>query len=189
MRYLEPGHYVGVDHDGATIEAGVRIEAPLAGVDPSLGHYYVSPATDLSGVLGRFDVIFVNCLLQENTHETTARIFAAAIGKLAPGGRLYVAYQEAPSPVTLTPIERPGPSYSTFEGPLRHYDYTTLARFAEACGGVPERLGAWGDPHGQTMMVVTGDGRRESGVGSRESGVGSRESGVGSRKSTCRKGS
>jgi ABC-2 type transport system ATP-binding protein len=153
--YLEEGHYVGVDHEAAMLEAGLKIEAPLAGIDPSRGHYYVSRVTDLSRVDGQFDVIFANGLLQDLPLEAVARMFAAAIPKLTPQGRFYVAYFEAPGPVTLEPIERPGPAYSTFEGPLRHFDFETLRRLAEACGARAERLGEWGDPHGQTMMVIT----------------------------------
>jgi energy-coupling factor transporter ATP-binding protein EcfA2 len=155
LKYLEEGHYVGVDHDAALIEAGVKVEAPLAGVDPSRGHYYVSSVTNLAMLDGCFDVIFNVGVVQDAPLEDVAKMFAAAIAKLAPGGRMFVAFFEAPSPVVLEPIERPGPSWSYFDRPLRHVDYTTLARFADACGGHPERLGDWGDPHGQTMMMVT----------------------------------
>jgi SAM-dependent methyltransferase len=155
LEYLEDGHYVGVDHDAALIEAGVKVEAPRAGVDPSRGHYYVSSVTDLAKLDGCFDVIFSAGVVQDMPLEDVAKMFAAAIPKLTAGGRMFVAFFEAPSPVTLEPIERPGPAYSYFDRPLRHVDYRSLARFAEACGGQPELLGDWGDPHGQMMMMVT----------------------------------
>ena len=68
---------------------------------------------------------------------------------------MFVAYFEVPSPATLEPVERPGSAWSFFDQPPRHYDYPSLARIVEACGGRSERLGEWGDPHGQMMMVVT----------------------------------
>jgi ABC-type polysaccharide/polyol phosphate transport system ATPase subunit/SAM-dependent methyltransferase len=157
LPYLQRGHYVGVDHQASLIEAGVKLEAPAANVDASRGLYYVSSVTDLSIVDGLFDVIFVNGVVQDLTPELIARMFAAAIAKLAPGGRMFVAYFEAPSPAALEPIERPGPSFSFFDRPPRHVDYQSVARIAEACGGRAERLGDWGDPHGQMMMTVTRD--------------------------------
>jgi SAM-dependent methyltransferase len=155
LQYLQEGCYVGVDHEASLIEMGVTVEAPAAGVDASRGLYYVTGATDLATVDGPFDIIFANGVVQDLTHEFAARMFAAAIPRLAPGGRMFVAYFEAPSPAALDPIERPGPSFSFFDRPPRHFDYDTLARLVGACGGRAERLGDWGDPHGQTMMVVT----------------------------------
>jgi ABC-2 type transport system ATP-binding protein len=155
LKFLEPGRYVGVDSDASMIEAGVRIEAPLAGVDPSRGQYYIGNATDLAAVEGAFDVIWVNGLVQDLPHEQTALVLASAIRRLAPGGRLFVAYFEAPEFFSLDPIERPGPCFSYFDRTPRHFDYDTLARYVSAAGGCAERLGEWRDPHGQMMLVVT----------------------------------
>jgi SAM-dependent methyltransferase len=154
LKYLEPDRYVGVDHDAALIEAGTVIEAPRAGVDPGRGQYFVSSATDLSAVTGQFDVIWVNGLLQDLSHELTAVMLAAAIPRLAPGGRVFVSYFEVADFLALEPVERPGPCFSYFDSSPRHFDFATLARYAEAAGGHAERLGEWGDPHGQMMMVV-----------------------------------
>ncbi len=154
LRFLEPGRYVGVDADAALIAAGINVEAPRAGVDPNRGAYLVTSVTDLSSVEGPFDVIFCTGLLEELAYESVARMFAASIPRLAADGRMFVAFFEAPGAVTLDPIEHPGPAYSTFDGPGRHYDFGTLARIADACGGRAERLGEWGDPHGQSMLVI-----------------------------------
>jgi ABC-2 type transport system ATP-binding protein len=155
LKYLEPDRYVGVDSDASMIEAGVRIEAPLAGVDPSRGQYFIGNATDLGAVEGQFDVIWVNGLLQDLPHEQTALVLASAIRRLAPGGRMFVAFFEAPQFFALDPIERPGPCFSYFDRVPRHFDFATLARYVTAAGGCAERLGEWQDPHGQMMMVVT----------------------------------
>ena len=155
MAFLQPGHYVGVDCEPAMIEAGQRIEAPRAGVDPQRGHYYLADVANLSAVSGAFDVIFSAGLMECLTYVQAARMLASAIRLLAPGGRFFLAFQEASGAALLDRIERPGPSFSTLEGPLRHFDFATLARLAELAGGHAERLGEWGDPHGQVMMVVT----------------------------------
>jgi ABC-2 type transport system ATP-binding protein len=155
LKYLEPNRYVGVDSDASMIEAGVRIEAPLAGVDPSRGQYYIGNATDLAAVEGQFDVIWVNGLVQDLPHEQTALVLASAIRRLAPNGRMFVAYFEAPEFFALDPIERPGPCFSYFDRTPRHFDFATLARYVAAAGGRAERLGDWHDPHGQMMMVAT----------------------------------
>lgn len=155
LGYLDEGGYVGVDRDGALISAGREIEAPLAGVDASRGRYHTTDVTNLDEVDGTFDVVVAFGLVQDLAYAEVARMFAAAIPKLAPGGRMFVAYFEAPSPLTLERIERPGPSYSYFDQLMRHYDFESLARLVQACGARAERLGEWGDPHGQTMMLVT----------------------------------
>jgi ABC-2 type transport system ATP-binding protein len=155
LGYLAPGRYVGIDHDSALIEAGTTIEAPLAGADPGHGQYFIGSAIELSGIDGLFDVIWMNGLLQDLPHEHVALALAASIQRLAPRGRLFVAYFEAPHLLATDPIERPGPCFSYFDRVPRHFDFGTLARYAEAGGGRAERLGDWGDPHGQTMLVVT----------------------------------
>ena len=155
LAYLEPNHYSGVDVDGSMVEAGVRIEAPLAGVDPGRGQYYIGNATDLGAVEGQFDVIWINGLIQDLPHEQTALVLASAIRRLTPGGRMFVAYFDAPDFFSLDPIERPGPCFSYFDRVPRHFDFATLAGYVAAAGGCAERLGEWGDPHGQAMMVVT----------------------------------
>jgi SAM-dependent methyltransferase len=155
LKYLEPNRYVGVDSDASMIEAGVRIEAPLAGVDPSRGQYFIGNATDLAAVDGEFDVIWVNGLVQDLPHEQTALVLASAIRRLAPGGRMFVAYFEAPEFLAVDPIERPGPCFSYFDRPPRHFDFATLARYVAAAGGCAERIGDWRDPHGQMMLVAT----------------------------------
>src|SRR5262249_16248045 len=133
-----------------------------AGVDPLRGEYHIASVIDVDKLDGYFDVIFANALLQDLQHELVARMLAAAIAKLAPSGQLFVAYLEAPSAATFDPVERPRGSGSFFDQARRHYDYATLAHIVDACGGRTERIGEWGDPHGQTMMVV----RRAQGVDS-----------------------
>jgi ABC-2 type transport system ATP-binding protein len=162
LRYLEPGHYVGVDHDGAVLEAGITLELAAAGIDPARGHYYVSGSADLSNVHGPFDVIWCSGLLQDLPHELVAMTFAAAVRKLAPTGQMFVAYFEASEFLSLAPIARPGPSLSYFDHAPRHFDFATLARYAEAAGGHAQRIGEWNDPHGQSMLVIT---KRETGQG------------------------
>jgi ABC-2 type transport system ATP-binding protein len=154
LPYLQPGRYVGIDVDGAMIEAGVHIEAPRAGVDPARGQYFIGPAADLSAIDGEFDVIWVNGLLQDLAHEQTALVLASAVRRLAPGGRMFVAYFEAPEFLALEPIERPGPCFSYFDRTPRHFDFSTLASYVTAAGGCAERIGDWRDPHGQSMMMV-----------------------------------
>jgi ABC-2 type transport system ATP-binding protein len=155
LKYLDPHHYVGIDIDASMVEAGVRIEAPRAGVDPSRGQYFIGNAADLSAVEGAFDVIFINGLLQDLPHEQAALVLTSAVRRLAPGGRMFVAYFEAPEFLAVEPIERPGPCFSYFDKTPRHFDFATLARYVAAGGGCAERIGEWGDPHGQMMMAVT----------------------------------
>lgn len=158
LQYLEPGRYVGVDQDASLIAAGTTVEAEHAGVDSSRGRYFVGNAVDLSGIEECFDVIWMNGLLQDLPHESTALALAAAFQRLAPCGRLFVAYFEGPRFLAVDPIERPGPCFSYFDRTPRHFDFATLSRYIEAAGGSAERLGNWDDPHGQMMMVVTRQG-------------------------------
>jgi SAM-dependent methyltransferase len=165
LQYLEPGRYVGIDQDASLIAAGTTIEAELAGVDPGRGQYFVANAIDLSGVEEQFDVIWMNGLIQDLPHETAALALASAVQRLSSGGRLFVAYFEAPIFLSVEPIERPGPCFSYFDRTPRHFDFETLARYVDAAGGRAERLGSWDDPHGQMMLVVTAKiGNRELGI-------------------------
>jgi ABC-2 type transport system ATP-binding protein len=154
LQYLDAAAYVGVDTDQTLIDAAVAIELPRARIDPNRGQFLVGDARDLSAVEGSFDVILAVGLLQSLPTEGVARTFAAAIRRLAPRGRFFAAYFEAPSAASLEPIERPGPCWSHFDQPPYHHDFETLRRLADACGGVAERMGEWGDPHGQMMMVI-----------------------------------
>jgi ABC-type polysaccharide/polyol phosphate transport system ATPase subunit len=152
-----PGGHRASAERGSRAEAGERHLAFLRqqGVEATHRVLDLSDVTDLSGIDGAFDVVFASALLQDLPLEAVVRLFAAAVPRLTPGGRMFVAYFEAPSVAALEPIPRPGPSWSFFDQPPRHFDYETLARVVHACGGRAERLGDWGDPDGQMMMIVT----------------------------------
>jgi ABC-type polysaccharide/polyol phosphate transport system ATPase subunit len=153
--YLAPGHYWGLDKSQELIRAGIDVELKRLHIDPNQAHFVVSETFDLSGVPASFDFVIATGLLTHLSLNAIARCMASVVRRLKPDGRFYVAYSEAPDPTVFAPIVHPNGVITYPDEIPYHYAFDTLARLAESVGGRAERLGDWGHPGSQQMMVVT----------------------------------
>ena len=152
IRYLEPGHYYGIDRNGERLEAGRTVELPRYGL------------TEKHPVLERVDDFAVDRLGREFDYAVAQSVFthlpAEAIllclrnvaKVLVPGGRFFATYNERTGDGPDR-VDRPELAYD--KDPIFRYDFASLAALADGTGLEPERIGDWGHPRGQQMVVFT----------------------------------
>ena len=152
IRYLETGHYYGIDRNGERLEAGRTVELPRYGL------------TEKRPVLERLDDFAVGSLGRQFDYAVAQSVFthipADAIELclrnvaevLVPGGRFFATYNErtGEGPDRVDRSELP---YD--KDPIFRYDYAELARLVEGTGLEAERIGDWGHPRDQQMAVFT----------------------------------
>src|SRR5829696_2625143 len=143
LPFMEQSHYWGFEKNAELFVAGVQIELPRAQVTPQRGHFIVNDDFDLSSVPHAFDFAIASALIRRLSLNTIARAFTAVIRKLAPGGRFYVTWPEAPAGA-------PPPDREPY-----HYSFDMLARIAEVSGGRAEYLQDRSHPRSESLMVVT----------------------------------
>lgn len=157
-RYLDPGHYYGVDVNDSLIRAARSREIPEAGLADRV------PETNLR-VTDRFDVDFgvrfdfaLAVSLFTHLPLNHIRLCLYQVSKvMQPGGRFYATFFEAPQGMPLDESMRhPKVKASTrSERDPFHYRRSDLEWAARSAGPWnPRYLGEWGHPKGQQMIEL-----------------------------------
>jgi SAM-dependent methyltransferase len=159
VRYLDAGHYCGVDIDQEMIDGGER-QLATDGLTSKGARLRVTDTFDVD--FGQpFDVAFAQSVF---THLPMNSIWAALANvsaNLREGGVFYATFFRGPDgPERLTPIQQPHAegrkSVRTF-AERNHYHYSP-DDFRRLCENLPletNDIGDWGHPRGQQMMAFT----------------------------------
>ncbi len=157
VRYLEPGHYYGLDVNASLLKAGYEVELPAAGLAGRLPREHL--LQDGGFACERFGRLFDFALAQSVlTHLPTEQVRGCLEGvarALAPGGRFYATFFEAPEgelPAELR--HEPGGITSYADRDPFHYRLSDL----RALGGprlyALRYVGEWGHPRSQRMLCL-----------------------------------
>jgi SAM-dependent methyltransferase len=156
LRYLEPGHYYGLDADASLIKAGFASELEPLGLLPRLppDNVIVEAAFDAS----RFGVTFDFALAQSVFTHISANDIRLCLVRLArsvrPGGVFFATFFECPpGHAEDTPLTHEPGGITTYMN-LDPFHYRE--EFVRGlCTGLPwrmENIGSWGHPRGQKML-------------------------------------
>jgi SAM-dependent methyltransferase len=154
-RYLEQGHYYGLDVNASLLAAGYEIELPAAGLAGRVPREHLLVTGRFEA--WRFGVTFDFALAQSLfTHLPPAWI-RTCLGELArvtaPGARFYATFFEAPpGPPQGSLRHLPGEIVSYAERDPFHYRHSDLAACAEGLPWRLEHVGDWGHPRAQRML-------------------------------------
>lgn len=158
VRYLEAGHYFGLDPNAALLAAGYDVELARAGLQDRLPRTNLLVDAAFAG--WRWGQTFDFGLAQSVfTHLPPARLhecLAELSRCFATGGRFYLTYFECPPGWA---VERPRPHRSggtTYRDrdPF-HYRVEDLAACTRGLPWRFERIGEWGHPRDQHMALFT----------------------------------
>jgi SAM-dependent methyltransferase len=158
IRYLEPGHYAGVDRRPELLEAGRTVELPrhgLEGKDPLL---LASDRFEF-GKLGRtFDYAIAQSVFTHLNLNAIIRCLVEMGRVLRPGGKFYATIHENPhGKLFLDDIEQAESCVSHYDSDFYHYDVDALRFACEGTGLSLSYEGEWGHPNNQKMIVFTRD--------------------------------
>ena len=155
IRYLEAGHYFGIDCNQEAIEAGRHVELVKHGLthkNPTLVHM---DDFDFSSLNVQFDYATIHSVFPHLTLNSIIRCVMSIEKVLVPGGQAFATFYGNPEgKLNLSPIKR---SHVTtyFDKPLYHYDFGTFEWICEGTDLKVEYIGDWNHPRGQMIMVFT----------------------------------
>ncbi len=153
VRYLQPGHYFGLDVNASLLEAG-RAELMAAGLAERDVHLLADDGFRLDRFGVRFDAGLALSVFTHLPMNAILRCLRRVADQLAPGGCFYASYFRAPSAVHLDPLEhRPGGIVSHFDHDPFHYAFDEMRAMGRACGLEAEDIGEWGHPRAQQMVA------------------------------------
>lgn len=160
VRYLEPGHYYGVDKDRALLDAGHRVELRAAGLQDRRPVLVQMEDFGFERLGRAFDVALAQSVFTHLPLNDVIRCLVNVERVLAPGGRFYATFFENPHGLRhLDPIHQgpPGP-HDRLTYPDRdpfHYPFETFQWVCRDLALQVEYMGAWGHPRNQKMLCVT----------------------------------
>lgn len=154
IKYLEPGHYFGVDKRADVVEESLRIELPRAGL--AVRRPTVVAMGDFG--FGRLNQTFDYAIAQSVfTHLPLNSIIRCLMNMeevLVEGGQFYATfYENERGKRNIQDLHQTASVTTHFDFDYYHYD---MASFEWACADtalVPEYLGGWNNPYNQKMVV------------------------------------
>jgi len=153
VRYLEPGRYCGIDANASLIEAG-RHELALAGLADRGAQLLADVDFNVAAFDQRFDYAIAVSLVTHLYFNHIQICLARVAQTLAPGGRFYVTFFEAPHAAHLAPLNHaPGEITTAYAHDPFHQSFDELATLAARAGLQAGLIGDFGHPRGQRMAV------------------------------------
>ena len=159
VRFLEPGHYFGIDINASLLDAGYEKEITPLGLAARLPRANLATVADFdaSGFGRQFDFLLAVSVF---THLNWNRVRQglenlAAVTK--PGGLFFATYFHLPEQASATtPLLQPTGKFTT-HGHRDPFHYR-VSDFGQAIKGLPWRLEGtrdWKHPRGQQMLTFT----------------------------------
>ncbi len=157
VRYLDPDRYCGLDANESLIEAGHH-ELATAGLADRGARLVADGDFDVARFGERFDMAIAVSLVTHLYANHVQACLARVARVLAPGGRFYVTFFEAPHAAHLAPITHaPGEITTHYANDPFHQSFDELATLAARAGLRATRIGDFGHPRGQRMAVFQPD--------------------------------
>jgi SAM-dependent methyltransferase len=152
IRYLEPGHYFGIDKNPERLEAGRRVELPRYRLEHKRPVLEVIDDFQVARLGQDFDYALAQSVFTHLSLELVGLCIRNVARALAPGGRFYATFLEGGSGSTDV-VDR---SHLAFEkDPIYRHDPAALRLLAEEAGLSAQHVSDWGHPRGQAMLVLS----------------------------------
>ncbi len=153
VRYLEPGHYCGLDVNASLIRAG-QIELARAGLTDRGARLVAGAGFNVSAFETTFDYALAVSVFTHLSANHIQIALSRVATVLKPGGAFCATFFEAPYEAHIDPITHPIADRVTwFERDPYHQSFEELSVLARRAGLLPERIGDFGHPRGQHMAV------------------------------------
>ncbi len=156
LRYLEPGHYYGIEKYADVLALAQEIELPRYGVADREPHLLANELFEFERFGRKFDYAIAQSVFTHLPVNSIIRCLMNADRALAEGGKFYATFWENPKgKFHLEDIRQPGNKLTHFDADSFHYDLATFEWICEGTGLTVEHLGQWGHPQKQEMLVFT----------------------------------
>lgn len=154
IRYLERGHYFGVDRSADRLKAGREVELRLQGLTEKRPVLTEMEDFGFARLGQTFDYALAQSVFTHLPLNKIIRCLMNMETALASGGEFFATiYVNERGKRNLDSIEqRPGILTHMDENPF-HYDFATFEWICEGTSLTPEYLGDWSSPRNQKMLV------------------------------------
>jgi SAM-dependent methyltransferase len=159
IRYLEPGHYYGVERDADVLGAGRDVELPLQGLADRRPVLNVMEDFSFDRLGQTFDYALAQSVFTHLPLNKVIRCLMSIERVLVSGGKFFATvYLNERGKKYLDPIEQaPGTVTHMDKNPF-HYEFATFEWICEGTGLTPAYLGDWNSPRNQKMLLFTKTG-------------------------------
>jgi SAM-dependent methyltransferase len=155
VRYLEPGHYCGLDIQQHLLDAG-RKELVAAGLDPDSASLIQDDAFRFGRFEQQFDFALAQSVFTHLPLNTIMRCLAEIEPVLRSGGRFYATFFQHPGPRLNTEPLRQSETVTTHpDADPFHYDPDAFRWAVEGSTLDVELVGDWDHPRNQQMLLFT----------------------------------
>ncbi len=144
IRYLEPGHYLGLERVAALVKSGIEKEAGLDLCRAKTPEFVISSGFEFDRFSRRPDFALAQSVFSHLTPVDIQLCLERLRAFVPPGAKFFATYHSADSPCREPWRSHPG----------RNFRYTKeeLMVLGRAAGWNARSLGQWGHPRGQLMM-------------------------------------
>lgn len=151
VRYLDAGRYCGLDVNASLLDAGKRElgDALLRDKAPQL---VVSEDFGVAAFGRRFRFALAVSVFTHLDMNRIVLCLARMREVLAPDGRFFASWFEAPRAACLAPQQHDAGIVTYYLNDPYHYAYAEMQAMAALAGLSVERIGDWGHPRGQRML-------------------------------------
>ncbi len=159
IRYLEAGHYYGVDKNAAVLEEAAGLELDRYRLRDKRPTLKADESFDFPSLGQTFDYAWAQSVFTHLPVNSIVRCVMNVERVLADGGRFYATfYENEQGKRNLEPIRQSPQVVSYFDQDSYHYD---VATFEWICAGTSlsvRYLGGWNNPRNQKVLLFTKGG-------------------------------
>jgi SAM-dependent methyltransferase len=156
IRYLEPGHYFGIDRRADVLEVAKDVELPRYGLVDKRPILVEMDDFDFERLGQTFDYALAQSVFTHLPINKIMRCVVSIEKVLAPGGKFFATiYLNERGKLNLDQIQQTPRIVSNFDRNPYHYDLATFEWICDGTGLTPEYLGDWNSPRNQKMLVIT----------------------------------
>jgi SAM-dependent methyltransferase len=159
IRYLEPGHYYGVERDAEVLPAGRDVELRLQGLTDRRPVLTVMDDFAFDRLGQTFEYALAQSVFTHLGLNKVQRCLMSIERILAPGGKFFATIcLNTRGKQYLDPIEQVPGTVSYLDKNPFHDDLSTFDWVCEGTSLTAEYLGDWDSPRNQKMLVFTKTG-------------------------------
>ena len=156
IRYLDEGHYFGVEKDRAKLEAGRGVELPRNGLTHKRPTLVQMDDFRFPQLGQKFDFALAQSVFTHLPVNNIIRCLLNMEKVLVDGGRFFATiYENEGGKFNLDDVEQKPGLVTHFDRDFFHYDFGTFEWICEGTSLEVEYLGGWNNPRNQKMLVFT----------------------------------
>jgi len=157
IRYLDKGHYFGIDKDPQLLEAGKNIELVRYGLIDKGPNLFQMEDFNFIPLSMKFNYAIAQSVFTHLPLNNIIRCVMNVEKVLITGGKFFATFFENPDgKFNLEPIYHPkAGGYTFFDKDVFHYDFHTFEFLCEGTKLEVDYIGDWNHPRNQKIMVFT----------------------------------